>query len=619
MFTTLLSELSGYFDRNWVLSIFFPSLAFWSGCLFVAAFVRGLAQSLQLWQSQSLEIQFALLAGALAWIILFAFLLGNFQTAIIRLFEGYWRRWPLSVLREYRLDYYRRRFRYLKASLKSHNESVRPQARAALIASGNAKERKSALKESRTLSQIEREHLLFLPRREEHVMPTQLGNIIRSAEVYPYDRYRIDAVVIWPRLHAVLPAEFINSLVAAKTTMVFMLMMSVLSFAFAIVACLPLALLTSRPGLFFICALGVPLSWVCYQNALHGASSYGESIKTAFDLHRWKLLEALHLKLPTDPDDEKEIWDDVTTLIYRSTPLATASYDRVQPPPPAKETTLTDVLSRVEAFFEVAPTQSPLATAGAPAGNARPVTALQRLTTDQRQTREDNEARRREERDSRTPPKSTFFGVSTFLYLAFVGSVTFWLNGKPQPQVTIAVASRDLPAYHLLTDEDVTLTPRAAAAVPSGAMTNKNEMLDQYTLEAVSKNGIIQQDKIKKVTAPASLNNMFAVPLPATPAMVLGGSLKAGDVVDVTVVPNTPTRSTPSPSPAPTEPQTRVVPMWITFRDILVLDVKSTAATSQTASEATHPFVLIIALPAQFRDDLVQHIGSANIHVTRRP
>jgi len=28
--------------------------------------------------------------------------------------------------------------------------------------------------------------------------------------------------------------------------------------------------------------------------------------------------------------------------------------------------------------------------------------------------------------------------------------------------------------------------------------------------------------------------------------------LKAGDVVDVTVVPNTPTRSTPSPSPAPT-------------------------------------------------------------------
>ena len=611
MFTTLLSELSGYFDRNWVLSIFFPSLAFWSGCLFVAAFVRGLGQSLQLWQSQSLEIQFALLAAALAWIILFAFLLSNFQTAIIRFFEGYWL-WPFSLLREYRQDYYRRRFRYLKASLKSHSTTVRPQARAALIARGNEKERKSALKESHSFRQMEREYLLFLPQREEHVMPTQLGNIIRAAELYPFDRYSIDAVVIWPRLHAVLPPEFVQSLIAAKTAMVFMLMMSVLSFAFSVVTCVPLTLFTSRVDLFIICAMGIPLSWVCYQNALHGASSYGESIKTAFDLHRWKLLEALHLKLPTNDDNENEIWDDVTKLIYRSMPFETASYDRVEPTV-AKETTFADLLNRIAAFFEVTPTPDQAATVSAPAdgGNTRPRT-LQRLTTNEPQPREDDRARRRNERESRTPPKSIFFAFCTVLYLATVGSVTFWINGKPRPQV--AVASRDLPAYHVVTDEDVTSSYRETA--PPEALTDKKETLAKYTLEAVTKDSIINKDKIKGLTAPASLSNTSVVAIPATSAMVLGGSLKSGDTVDVIIVPNA---SSPSPSPPPSPTPTGSGPAPVKFENVLVLDVRSTTGASQALNDASHPFVLVIAVPSDRREELLQHVSNANIYLTRRP
>ena len=613
MFTTLLSELTSYFDRNWVLSIFFPSLAFWSGCLFVAAFVQGLGQSLLLWQSQSLEIQVALVAGALAWVILFAFLLGNFQTAIIRLFEGYWRTWPLSVLRDYRQNYYRRRFRYLKASVWSHYRTVRPQSRAALMERGNEKERKSALKESNTLSQNEREYLLFLPQREEHVMPTQLGNIIRAAEVYPFYRYKIDAVVIWPRLHAVLPAEFVNSLIAAKTTMVFMLMMSVLSFSFTIAACLPLALFTSRVGLFLVCALGIPLSWICYQNALHGASSYGESIKTAFDLHRWKLLEALHLKLPTDPDNEKDIWDEVTNLIYRGGPFETAEYDQVKPTPPEKEPTFTDLLSRIEAYFEVTPTQDPAATVIAPTAtaNARPITTVERLTANPRR-HEDDQARRRNERDSKNPPKPTFFAFCALLYLAAIGSVTFWINTKPRPQV--AVASRDLPAYHVVTDADVTSAYRET--VPPEALIDKKEILAKYTLEAVTKDSVINKDKIKELTAPTSLSNTSVLGLPATPAMVLGGSLKGGDIVDVIVVPNT---SSSSPSPAPAPAQTQSGPTPIKFENVLVLDVKSNGATSAASSDTSHPFVLIVAIPSERREELMKYIGSANIYLSRRP
>jgi hypothetical protein len=48
------------------------------------------------------------------------------------------------------------------------------------------------------------------PIDDHRVMPTALGNIIRSAEDYGYHRYGFDSIYLWPRLAAVLPAEYLD-------------------------------------------------------------------------------------------------------------------------------------------------------------------------------------------------------------------------------------------------------------------------------------------------------------------------------------------------------------------------------------------------------------------------
>ena len=67
------------------------------------------------------------------------------------------------------------------------------------------------------------------PVRESSILPTRLGNVIRSFEGYPNARYGIDGIVLWPRIVPKLPKEFADSLDGAKSSFDFMLNCSVLS------------------------------------------------------------------------------------------------------------------------------------------------------------------------------------------------------------------------------------------------------------------------------------------------------------------------------------------------------------------------------------------------------
>src|ERR1044071_5206551 len=210
MFSTFLERLSGFFDKHWLLRYFFPSLVFWAAGLAVYGAAQGITEPLDLWHLQPTEVQVILLAGTLLWVTLFAYLLANFATALVRLFEGYWQHWPLTWLQKPRQDYYDRRFQYLAAEL----------------------ERDQTQNDPRRLQRLEREWLLFFPPGKHRVMPTRLGNILRAAEAYPLTRYGADAVILWPRLVPFLPTELAESLNAAQTAMEVMLVLSALSFAF---------------------------------------------------------------------------------------------------------------------------------------------------------------------------------------------------------------------------------------------------------------------------------------------------------------------------------------------------------------------------------------------------
>lgn len=218
------------------------------------------------------------------------------------------------------------------------------------------------------IERIDNELFRYYPTERAEIMPTQLGNVLKASEMYAGERYNLDAVLIWPRLLPALPKEFVESFSSAKVSLdlmvtlsayvllfglplaawlaakssvmlpaVFSLELMILAFVFRLriefgLAILVLALtvgasqipLALKPFLsqlqvFIILATNVLLAArLTYQNAVQAAVAYGEQIKTAFDLYRWKALEGLNLQLPPNLTEERKLWAQVCGLLYRN-------------------------------------------------------------------------------------------------------------------------------------------------------------------------------------------------------------------------------------------------------------------------------------------------------------
>jgi len=303
MFSTVLQELKGYFGRDFLLSAFFPVLFFAGLSLMLfLEITQGLNAALTGWEKLPVISRSLIGIGGSVVVVVFAYLLYNFQYSLIRLFEGYWpRRRFFLWLRNRRVASYQRLWKRLHSQAQSAST---PQE----------------------ANEIWAELLAFYPPPTylDKMMPTRLGNILRAAEIYPYERYGIDAVVIWPRLRPLLKPEVMALLEDRKTTLTFMLSMSLLSALFSLIWCPVLALRTNRWDLFLLCALGWPLAWMCYQNALQSALAYGEQLRATFDLYRHDLLKALNGPVPSTLEEERKEWLRLTRFFQRNLPLPPA-------------------------------------------------------------------------------------------------------------------------------------------------------------------------------------------------------------------------------------------------------------------------------------------------------
>jgi hypothetical protein len=141
---------------------------------------------------------------------------------------------------------------------------------------------------------------------------------MRAAEVYPRVVYGLDAVPIWPRLQALLPADFRDLLNSAKAQLDFCVNVAaagLLAAASYAVLCLYLWRFPAWLPLsvsFTVVAIG-------YLLAVQSAKPYGLYVRAAFDLYRGSLAEQLGLSIPPSATDEREMWKLVSRMIiYRS-------------------------------------------------------------------------------------------------------------------------------------------------------------------------------------------------------------------------------------------------------------------------------------------------------------
>ena len=88
-----------------------------------------------------------------------------------------------------------------------------------------------------------------------------------------------------------------------------------MTFLLAVVAAL--ILFTAHGWWVTVAAGAAALAWLSHRAAVNAAIAYGELMETAFDLHRFDLLKALHVPLPPDHKHELETNATVTEFLRR--------------------------------------------------------------------------------------------------------------------------------------------------------------------------------------------------------------------------------------------------------------------------------------------------------------
>ncbi|HKR00376.1 MAG TPA: hypothetical protein VJT09_06870 [Pyrinomonadaceae bacterium] len=375
--TSLLSSISGFFSKTLILGTFLPVIVFITfGILFVVPLVP--ADLAILKPVAALDAQWQVLIITFVAILLSG-LLYNLNIPLIRMYEGYpWRETWVGRLRS---RHYRSRYDAFKSRQRGMRTLLRAMGKAkedaALVAAviDRFKTISPAPKcltfEERGCSAIwetnanaalnqwnhlydlldtewnatSRELLKGFPDAESLVLPTKLGNVIRSFEHYPDREYDMDAVTLWPRLVAKIDKDYAALVDDSKTSFDFMLNGSALSATLALIILLigllygaPLAMAGALIQWLVEIMIFTVLSFILYHQSISRAANWGEMVKGAFDLYRNDLLKLLGFEQkPKTKKAERALWKNISLqLIYGDTPAGPrAAYADEQTPAPA--------------------------------------------------------------------------------------------------------------------------------------------------------------------------------------------------------------------------------------------------------------------------------------------
>ncbi len=307
--TSLLSGISGKFNVSLVLGTVLPATIFVIVArlllpeVFPSAIVLPIAEDSEVF---TLSLIVVLLSGVLH----------HLNTPHIRLYEGY--PWKDTLIGKWRRQRFRSEFYYLAAQREGHAElrrrlTVATPTQPVFTSSELGKARKA----SRAAEKAARRKLnLNFPASSGSVLPTRLGNTIRSFESYPARMYGMAGVTLWPRLVAKIDPSYAKTMEGAKASLDFTLNSCSLSSALTM---LLLGAGLVQPSSVFdggswrfrllsVLILGLLAAWF-YDQSVGRAAAWGNTVRSAFDLYRWELLSQLgYSRRPKTGEEEGDLW-----------------------------------------------------------------------------------------------------------------------------------------------------------------------------------------------------------------------------------------------------------------------------------------------------------------------
>ena len=296
----MFGELPKLFDRNFVIGFFLPVAIFITiSILIVNPYTFGSQASNFL--TTDLLVGTTTI-GLLSWVGGIVLLAANRD--LYRLMEGYGKYNPLKLFGWMET----RRYRGLVKELGTMNDEYGELNR-------SKKEIPVELRTRR--NEVMRQLAEEFPDKDEYLLPTPFGNVLRSFEIYPRVMYGFEAIDGWGRLLSVIPKDYLELIDAARAQVDFWVNLGVV-FILLQIEYIVLAFMTGTPLQWWVVLLFIVLGTIAPLRATSAASEWGDFVKSAFDVYRFKLLESLGMDIPKSREEEKVIWTKYSqAIIYR--------------------------------------------------------------------------------------------------------------------------------------------------------------------------------------------------------------------------------------------------------------------------------------------------------------
>lgn len=282
-------------DRFAAVSV--PALVFWLGGLAAWIVHRGslAAVSRQLgWLDRhGAGVQVAVLVTVLLGVAGSGIVVGELAGPVLRFLEGYWPRWadPLRLRLAHRLA--ERAAAEARAWQKAY-ERVQPTA-------------DPTAEDLAVYARLERRRRRR-PSSPGYFLPTPIGNILRAAERRPFDKYGLDAVILWPRLWPALPETLRSDLLAARASLDRAAIASIWGVLFCAFALFTL----------WAIPIGLGVAATAVAAVIPGrAQAFGDLLEAAYDQYRTTLYTQLRWPLPANPHHERAEGHRLTSYLWR--------------------------------------------------------------------------------------------------------------------------------------------------------------------------------------------------------------------------------------------------------------------------------------------------------------
>ena len=175
------------------------------------------------------------------------------------------------------------------------------------------------------------------PDKEEYLLPTPFGNVLRSFEIYPRYMYGLEAIDGWGRLLAVIPKDYLELIDATRAQVDFWVNLGVV-FILLQIEYIVLVFMTRSPLQWWVVLLFIFLGTLAPLRATSAAREWGDFVKSAFDVYRFNLLESLGIELPKSREEEKALWTKYSQAIIYRLPESLPQLKKSSTKPTAKKT-----------------------------------------------------------------------------------------------------------------------------------------------------------------------------------------------------------------------------------------------------------------------------------------